>query len=210
VHRDGEGSLWLSPQGFVDDTEANIGALKTNGIDIGSSYTRSLGAIGSANFEFQGTWTHHFTIDNGGLATPYDCAGLYGAVCGFPLPRWRHNLRATWLGQNGLSLSLMWRHIGEVPVDADLYAEQFDGIYNPAAQKIPAQNYFDLTATAQVTKRFQFRLGVRNLFDREPPIVPTGLFGSCSGAGTCNGNTFPQLYDPAGRFIFAGARINLF
>jgi outer membrane receptor protein involved in Fe transport len=104
----------------------------------------------------------------------------------------------------------MWRHIGEVPVDADLYAEQFDGIYNPAAQKIPAQNYFDLTATAQVTKRFQFRLGVRNLFDREPPIVPTGLFGSCSGAGTCNGNTFPQLYDPAGRFIFAGARINLF
>ncbi len=40
--------------------------------------------------------------------------------------------------------------------------------------------------------------------------IPTGQFGPCSGGGTCNGNTFPQLYDPAGRFIFAGATINLF
>ena len=137
---------------FVDDTEANIGALKTNGIDIGSTYTHSLGAIGSANFEFQGTWNHHFIIDNGGLATAFDCAGLYGAVCGFPLPRWRHNLRATWLSRSGFSLSLMWRHIGDVPVDAELFADQFEGIYNPVAARIPAQNYFDLTAIAQLTE----------------------------------------------------------
>jgi outer membrane receptor protein involved in Fe transport len=210
VHRDSEGSLWLTPQGFVDDTEANFGALKTNGIDVSSSYGHSLGRFGSANVEFMGTWTHRFVTDSGGLSTPFDCAGLYGAVCGFPLPRWRHNLRTTWSAPQGFSLSLEWRHIDAVSVDARLVESFFGQSYNPAVGKIGAQDYFDLTAIARIADRYQLRIGVRNLFDRQPPIVATGPFGACSGAGTCNGNTFPQLYDPLGRFIFVGATFNLF
>ena len=38
-------------------------------------------------------------------------------------------------------------------------------------------------------------------------LIATGQFGVC-GSGFCNGNTYPQLYDPAGRFIFAGATLN--
>jgi outer membrane receptor protein involved in Fe transport len=209
VHRDAEGSLWLMPQGFVDDSAANIGALKSSGMDINSSYTRSLGKLGSANAEFMGTWTRRFITDNGGLSTPYDCAGLYGYKCGFPLPRWRHNLRGTWITTAGLSVSLMWRHISAVPLDSKLLNPALGEAYNAAAATIPAQNYFDLTGTARIG-RAQLRIGVRNLLDREPPIVPTGLFGPCPGSGTCNGNTFPQLYDALGRFIFAGATISLF
>jgi outer membrane receptor protein involved in Fe transport len=211
IHRDASGSLWLTPQGFVDNTEANIGALKTSGVDVGSSYTRSLGRLGSASVTFEGTWTRRFVTDNGGLSTPFDCSGLYGAVCGFPLPRWRHNLRGTWTVPGGSSVSLLWRHVSSVPVDDELVDKLFGDVfsYNSEISSLPAQNYFDLTMTAQIRDRYQVRLGVRNLFDRQPPIVPAGSFGPCSGAGTCNGNTYPQLYDPLGRFIFVGATFNL-
>ena len=209
VHRDSEGSLWLSQDGFVDDRNANIGALRTNGIDVGASYRRALGKLGSADFDFQGTYTRRFTVDNGGLATPYDCADLYGQICGFPIPRWRHNLRATWTAHAGLSISALWRHLSAVPVDADLFNERSpEGIYNIAVARIPQQNYIDLTFGATLRGKDRLTVGVRNLFDREPPQVATGRFGAC-GSVFCNGNTFPQLYDPAGRFMFVGATFNL-
>lgn len=206
IHRDGQGSLWETPDGEIDDTEANLGALKTSGIDIGSSFTRPLGRFGSINAEFQGTWTRHFITDNGGLSTPYDCAGLYGDVCGFPLPRWRHNARLTWQSRGPVSLSMLWRHFSAVPVDRALTEALTPFLLNPIADEIPAQDFFDLTATARFQARYELRVGVRNLFDRGPPIVVGGQAGVCNGF--CNGNTYPQLYDPLGRFIFVGATMN--
>ena len=66
---------------------------------------------------------------------------------------------------------------------------------------LPAYDYFDLTALFKVKRRYEFRLGVKNVFDREPPILTTNLGACWSG---CNGNTYPQWYDPLGRFVFAG------
>ena len=74
--------------------------------------------------------------------------------------------------------------------------------------KIDAQNFFDLTALFHVQRSYVLRLGVRNIFDREPPIIASGIGGACGGAA-CNGNTFAQLYDPLGRYIFAGVTFNL-
>jgi outer membrane receptor protein involved in Fe transport len=202
IHRDSEGSLWLSPQGYVDNTQANIGALKTSGVDVASSYRKRLGRFGSAGLQFQGTWTRRFVTDNGGLSKPYNCAGLYGVVCGFPLPRWRHNLRATWQSRRGPSLSILWRHMSAVPVDAKLTST----LYNSIVAEIPAQDYFDATATVRLGKA-ELRFGVRNVLDRQPPLVAGGDAGVCGNSGTCNGNTYPQLYDPLGRFVFAGATL---
>ena len=207
VHRDSEGSLWLTPQGFVDDTNANIGALDTTGVDIASSYVQPIGRLGSINLEFLGTWVRRFTVNLGGLSTPFDCAGLYGVVCGTPTARWRHNLRATWDAPRGLSLSLLWRHWSSIAADAALAKEQFDFDYNPISARIPRRDYFDLTGTARFGQALRLRVGVRNLFDKQPPLIPTGMNGVC-GAGPCNGNTFSQFYDPLGRFIFAGATIS--
>ena len=36
---------------------------------------------------------------------------------------------------------------------------------------IPSQSYFDLTLTARIGDHYNFRLGVNNIFDREPPII---------------------------------------
>ena len=110
IHRDPNGSLWLG-NGYVDDRQANLGGLGIRGIDAGADYSVPLGRLGSANFEFRGSYVLRWIVDNGGLSTPYDCAGLFGAPCEMH-PRWRHTARATWTVPAGISLSLHWRRIG--------------------------------------------------------------------------------------------------
>jgi outer membrane receptor protein involved in Fe transport len=207
IHRDAEGSLWLSPDGFVDGTMINAGTLKTRGIDVQASYSRRFGSIGAFGVQFNGTWTDRFIIDSGGLSTPFNCAGRFGYACGTPQAHWRHNARLTWTARNGASLSLLWRHIGKVTADRlhqDVPSFGFDDPA-PSARQVSAREYFDLSAVFPIRDRLSLRFGVRNLLDREPPTLPSGGAGTCS----CSGNTWPQLYDPLGRFIFAGFTLNL-
>ena len=207
IHRDANGTLWQTLQGFVDNTNANIGALKVRGVDVGAAFARSLGHFGSATFDLNGTWLDHYIVENGGLATPYRCEGRFGSVCGVPQPHWRHIARLTWQTRNGVSLSLSWRHIGAVTSDALSNSPELTRPISPAAARIPVRDYFDLSALLSFRSKYLLRFGIRNIFDREPPILPGGDAGNCSNQ--CNGNTYPQLYDPLGRFIFAGVTVNL-
>jgi outer membrane receptor protein involved in Fe transport len=207
IHRDANATLWQTPQGFVDNTNANIGALKVRGIDVGAAFTRSLGRFGSANLGFNGTWLERYIVDNGGLASAYRCDGKFGSICDVPQPRWRHVARLTWQSRNGVSLSLNWRHIGGVKSDALSASPELNRPVAPSAARIPVEDYFDLSALVTFHNNYVVRLGVRNIFDREPPILPGGEAGNCSDQ--CNGNTYPQLYDPLGRFIFVGVTVNL-
>jgi outer membrane receptor protein involved in Fe transport len=43
------------------------------------------------------------------------------------------------------------------------------------------------------------RLGVNNIFDKDPPIIGASTL---PGPPAGNGNTFPQVYDSLGRYIF--------
>jgi outer membrane receptor protein involved in Fe transport len=194
IHRDANGSLWLSPEGFVDTRNLNIGSIKVRGVDVGVNYRHDLSRIGHANLEFTGSYLDKYIVDNGGLSKPFDCAGLYGYECFEPIPKWRHNLRLTWEGRQGISLSGYWRYTSE------LKFRPYPNFEPVPAPKIAAQSFFDLAAIFRVEPSYSFRLGVNNIFDREPPLI---LF--CNG---CNGNTFPQWYDPLGRYFFAGATVN--
>ena len=71
---------------------------------------------------------------------------------------------------------------------------------------IKGQSYFDLASTVTVGDHYNFRLGVNNIFDKNPPLV-TASVGSCP-AGPCNGNTYPGTWDALGRYIYAAATLN--
>lgn len=204
IHRDPNGSLWLGG-GHIDDRQANIGALRTRGIDIGADYSARLGRMGSANFEFRGSYVLRWIVDKGGLATPYDCAGLFGDPCGMQ-PRWRHTARVTWNMPSGISPSLRWRHIGGVTLAAlDPKFNMTDNV-SPAGTMLPAQDYFDVAAAFKVRKQFELRVGANNIFDREPPLI---VRNTAAGGGPVNGNTYPEWYDSLGRYIFASVTMNL-
>ena len=202
VHRDATGSLWLTPEGFVDDRNANIGTLKTRGVDIGASYRRELGRVGRVNLGFLGSRQLRNVAEFGGISAA--CLGLFGFPCPTPFPRWRHSARMTWEQRSGHSLSLHWRHIGAVELASIKLRPELP--FFPGDARIGAQNYFDLAALLRVRPRYTLRLGVNNLFDKSPPILG-GSSNTPAETGT-NGNTFPNLYDALGRYFFAGVTIN--
>jgi iron complex outermembrane receptor protein len=203
IHRDPNGSLWLG-NGHVDDRLANIGRLQVRGVDVGADYLARLGRMGSANFEFRGGYVLRWIVDNGGLSTPYDCAGLFGDPCGIQ-PRWKHTARATWNAPVGLSLSLHWRHIGGVKLAALDPKFNLTNDISPGHTKLRAQDYFDVATVFKIQKRFEFRLGVNNVFDRQPPLI---VRNTAAGGGPASGNTYPEWYDALGRYVFASLTAN--
>ena len=138
--------------------------------------------------------------------TSYDCRGLYGLTCGTPNPVFRSKLRATINFPGNVQLSGNWRHISGVYVDAanpNLFF-QAGSTAGLADNRIPAFDYLDLSTAIRVADKFSFRVGANNVLDRDPPII--GSANLPTGAG--NGNTFPQVYDALGRYVFAGVTVD--
>ncbi|MCL6729773.1 TonB-dependent receptor plug domain-containing protein [Sphingomonas hankyongi] len=202
VHRDSSGSLWLSHQGFVDDRNANIGTLKTRGIDVGANYVRKLGRYGKMNLGFLGSRQTKNVAEFAGISVA--CLGRFGFPCPTPFPRWRHTARVTWEPASHFSLSLNWRHIAAVDL-ASIKLRPEEPFY-PGDATIGAQNYLDLATLFRITPNYELRLGVNNLLDRSPPVLG-GTANTASGQGT-NGNTYPSLYDALGRYFFVGVAVN--
>jgi outer membrane receptor protein involved in Fe transport len=198
VHRaPGSGSLWISPLGYVQDTLQNLGFLKTDGVDFTFDYRFRFTDFGLPNYggltlNFLGTYTNSYT-SQGAPGTPIlSCAGKYGVTCGIPQPFFKAKTRLTWATPvDGLSASLDWRYLGAVNVDT--------GATGTADSHIPSYSYFDLAAQWRVKDRYTFSVGVNNIFDIQPPVIGTGELPGTFG----NGNTFPQVYDPLGRYLFA-------
>lgn len=216
VNRDAAGSIWLTPGGFVTDLPNNVGSLQTKGIEVNSAYSHDIGKVGTLSFSFIGTYLDKYLVDNG-LTQPYDCAGLYGPVCsaggttqsGAPLPQWRHKFRTTLNTDEGISLSLQWRHVGKVSAETLEANQSLNGANNfDPGLNIKGQNYFDLAATFNIGDHLTFRLGANNILDKEPPLVTSGNAGRAGSnlcpTGPCNGNTYPATWDALGRYIYIG------
>ena len=198
------GSLFLG-DGFVVDTTQNTGSKKVAGIDFKGDYRikavdLGLPAVGTFVIDYIGSLNtqQKITPIPGDSTSTYNCAGLYGAQCGAPVAKWRHKLRNTWQTPwYDSSVSLGWRYIGEVEADKA-------STPNNRYKKLKAQNYFDLVTSARFNKQYTVRAGVNNVLDNEAPIVGDGIGTS----GQVNGNTFPQVYDALGRFLFTSVTLD--
>lgn len=221
IHRAaGSGSLWLSQTGFVDTALTNIGSLRTAGVDVNAKYQRPFGRI-QAGVHYASTFLRKLEVDTGVDPASasgdgkFDCAGLFGNGCagfltGAPSPKYRHRLGAGMTFPGSIGLLAQWRHFSPVrndglEEDCDLHGgPTCTAVVAPANRKIPAQDYFDLVVAVRMSDRFNLRIGANNIFDRKPPIVGSEVAPAPFG----NGNTFPQVYDSLGRFIFAGVTID--
>lgn len=218
IHRaPGTGSLFIGREGFVTDTNLNTGSLRVKGIDIEANYRFDLGELnegladaGSLTANFVGSYLDSYKIQTLPGDPAFDCSGLFGQICtgsavptGGILAKWKHKARLTWKSPWDVELGLTWRHISAVEVDSS-DAEIVDqaggggGVFL-ADSKLKAQDYFDLSARWEIWDA-KFRLGVNNVFDREPPLVSQQ---NCA-AVFCNGNSFPMSYDALGRYLFIG------
>jgi iron complex outermembrane receptor protein len=216
IHRDSNNSLWLSQGGFVNDPLQNVGTLHTRGIDIDVSYGFDVGSVGKIRTNLIGTYVDLYDVTPIAAvpSSAFNCAGLYGDTCSSgaatsnPIFRWRHTLRTTWSTPwQGLDFTVSWRYFSAMKLDSlspqpnlsKAPATVANGGISSTDAAIKAFNYVDLTASVKLADKMTFRLGVNNVLDKDPPVIGGSNLPSVAG----NGNTFPQVYDALGRFIFA-------
>lgn len=197
------GQVFGQNSGYIISTTMNTGYLKTSGLDVNADYTFDIGNLGSVNLGLVGTYLIEQVsqpVPGGGS---YDCKGLFGYTCGQPTPEWRHVARLSWMTPTDTTVSLSWRHIGGTKLSSLTDNPLLSADRTVVNSKIGAYNYFDLSLTQAIDKRFTLRAGVNNMFDKDPPVLDSGLlqlFG--------NGNTYPGVYDALGRTIFVGFTAN--
>jgi iron complex outermembrane receptor protein len=196
IHRDSIGTLWATSDAYIISTNINLSKLKTEGFDLTANYGFDVGSMGQMNLNLIGTYLAKLETEEIPGLGAYDCAGYYGSTCGTPNPEWRHTFRATWMTPWNVDLTLSWRHFDSVAIDRSSSQPLLEGSYNAVDAKLAAQDYFDLVGSYTFREKYELTVGINNLLDDDPPL------SSQVGAGFGNGNTYPQVYDALGRYIF--------
>ncbi|MGZ8332636.1 MAG: TonB-dependent receptor domain-containing protein [Allosphingosinicella sp.] len=169
----------------------NFAKMERRGVDTEVAYRKKFN-WGTASF--RGTWTH--TIRNRDFLNPTNpnFANSYMRELADPQDEVNANLslkagkytlgyQVRWIGEQYLNTYEDYNSInGNPPQNAD-YAD---------IQTYPAVFYHDMRLGIDVTERFNFYMGIDNLFNRMPPFGLTGVGG---GSG---------IYDNRGRNFYAG------
>ncbi|MGZ8362259.1 MAG: TonB-dependent receptor plug domain-containing protein [Caulobacteraceae bacterium] len=204
ITRSPNGNIFTDTSSIININQ-NVGSYTAQGVDVEANYRTSfadmgVGEWGSLSFNYVASFNLKTEITNvPGVTEPYDCAGYYGTNCGVPYPEYRHRFRATWGTPWDVQLSLAWRHIGSVDYDG---TSSQSAIHDPVKDILPtkfdAYNYIDLSGTWTIRDGTTLRVGVNNVFDKDPPLTDGNKDTNV------NGNTYPQVYDALGRTWFIG------
>jgi outer membrane receptor protein involved in Fe transport len=171
----------------------NVAEFSAQGYDFEASYSTTL-LGGDLSLRALATYVAEFAETASGATL--DRAGELGPTNG--VPEWRGTLGATWR-RGPFQVNLQERYIG-----SGLYNKTFGPAQlSTADNEIEEVFYTDATVTFDVPTgldRSQLFLTVNNLFNQDPPIVPTGAV------------TFPRasngyIYDLIGRYYTAGIRL---
>jgi iron complex outermembrane recepter protein len=76
----------------------------------------------------------------------------------------------------------------------------------PPDARIPTISYLDLHAS-YTWKTTTLRVGVNNVLDKDPPTIDTVNTGG--NTTYAESNTYPSLYDVAGRYLYINVTIDL-
>lgn len=213
VHRDPNGTLWASPQGYTNDPLLNIAGLENKSIDVGVAYRWDLGKLGRLRSRLDGTALLNLITTPGGGVKPYDCAGYYGSSCTPITPKWRHRFNVDWdTPVAGLTGGATWRYFGSGtntlvnPNNPDYVGAATIAKNGPPPDaRIPSISYLDLHAS-YTWNTVTLRVGCNNVLDKDPPFLDT--INSGGNSAYAESNTFPSVYDIAGRYLFANLTVD--
>jgi iron complex outermembrane receptor protein len=167
--------------GYVDLRTQNLGGLKTNGIDLSATYrlrTASWGTFALAN---NATWVHKYDYQNEENGDWHKNVGVYSGAG--PVFRWQNTANLTW-NKGELSAGLTAR-----------YKSGYQDV--EPTNHVASYTTFDTYVGWAQKKGFGITAGVRNLFDRNPPL-------SYQDSQFQSGYD-PRYYDPTGRTYYVRA-----
>ena len=176
---------------LVRQTVANNSSVKTNGLDIDVKYREKMGG-GRLDIGLAGTYTLAYDLVNAaqdleksvGTTVREDGTPLVASPTGVIL-KWKHNLNVGYTSGQW-SATVTQRYYQGYEDAPDLNGDR---------HFVPNTAVYDLVTTYSPTKSMKFALGVRNLFDSNPPLFIN------NGSQFQSGYDVYQ-YDPRGRFVY--------
>ena len=163
----------------------NITGFELSGIDLQFNWSFDAGP-GTVGVNLLTSWLDEFTLLPPAGVTAVDLAGTVGGKVGGSLPEWKISADARYEWQ-AFTVGAQWRYVDamqDVEVDYEVDSRDYLDLYLAYA--------FDAGALDGLT----LGLGVENLLDEDPPLVPTQV----------QANTDPSQYDVLGRRYYLSLR----
>jgi iron complex outermembrane receptor protein len=212
IHRDSNGTLWSSPQGYTIDPLVNLAGLENKSVDVSMAYRFDMGSFGKLRSRLDGTYLLKLLTTPGASPT-FDCAGRFGPSCAPVTPKWRHRFAVDWdTPLTGVGVGATWRFFGKAkntlvdPGNPDYVGAAVIALAGPPVDSnIPTISYLDLRASYAWNK-ITVRAGVNNVLDKDPPLLDT--INSGGNSIYAESNTYPSLYDTAGRFLYLSVTVD--
>ena len=171
------------PIAYIVDITDNLGSTRTSGYDLGLRWKIASTPAGTFRLGFEGTYISDFeqsTKAAPAFASVLGAYALYG-----PIVRFRHNTTLTW-DFAAFSTALTYNYQSG-------YIDEFTDI-NGDPHHVGAYETFDLQTLYEGIKNLKVAVGVRNLFDRSPPLSNQGDYFQVGYD--------PTYTDPRGRTFY--------
>ena len=168
----------------LKDQIINAGTLKTSGIDWGFNYAFPSLPIGDLKFSFDDTHIRSYTING------QELAGVErgGSVFPFGVPHDKYHMSLDWTAG-------VWTGTYTVRIVGKM-TEVNTGTLQPTGNLMGTTVYHDIQAGYSMDAiNTTFTFGIRNLWDKDPPISSVQELNSFD----------PTLYDVPGRFFYLRA-----
>ena len=169
----------------IDQTFLNLGALRLQGLDIEGHYRAPMQSWGRLTFSLAGTYYLRYDVQNIDGSYSGVVGTALGTVTTGVIPRWKHYASLTWdLGPWSATLAQTYQ---------TSYTDQNRDLEgNP--RTVGSLSLWDLQGSYTGFRNWKLTLGVKNLFDRDPP-ASNQLTSFISGFD-------PSYYDPRARFVY--------
>jgi iron complex outermembrane receptor protein len=179
----------------IDQRLENVGKVNLAGWDFDLRWNFSAGDYGKVLLGWTGTYMSQWDSTNPDGSTTNNIGTTSGAILGY-IPRFKHYTTATWLtGPWAFSGQYNWQS-GGTDICGNLIQDDFGNC--PAGTPAPtfgAYETFDVQVVYTGIKNLGLTLGVRNLFNHDPPYVN-------GSGGAFQAGYDPTYVDPRGRFAY--------
>lgn len=169
----------------IDQSFINLGALRIQGLDIDARYRAPMQRWGRLSFSLAGTYFLRYDIQSTDLTYTGAVGTALGTATTGVIPRWKHYASLTW--EKGPWMATLAQTFQTSYTDQ---GTDIDG--NP--RTVGSLSLWDMQGTYAGFRNWKLTIGVKNLFDRDPP-ASNQLTSFISGFD-------PSYYDPRARFVY--------
>jgi iron complex outermembrane receptor protein len=170
----------------IDQRFVNLGETRITGIDVDGRVTFPAQSWGRIRFNINGSYYIKYEAEQPDGSFAGFVSNAYQAVASGITPRWKHYAQLTW--DYGPWSAVLGQTFQTSYIDVQLDP-------NGDTRRVGSMSLWDLQASYTGFKNWNLTLGVKNLFDTNPPVTNSNL--------TFQSGYDPSYYDPRARFLYA-------